>query len=72
MEIKNFGNIIVNPNVLPPCGKRKVPAKLVKQKTGPITPKAITSRAITFKDPSKHRMAIDGCGHIPYQDYRAQ
>jgi len=32
MKIKDLGNIIADPNVLPPHGKKKVPAKLVKEK----------------------------------------
>jgi len=67
MDIENLGNIIVDPNVLPPRGKKKVPAKLVNQKTDPITPKAITSKTLTFKSLSMHRLAIDGRSHIPYK-----
>jgi len=32
MEIKDLGNIIVDPNVLPPLNKKKVQAKVVKEK----------------------------------------
>jgi len=66
MDIENLGNIIVDPNVLPPCGKKKVPAKLVKEKTNPIksnnvTPNNVTPKVLTFKKPSTHRLVIDGC-----------
>jgi len=58
MPIKDLGDIDVDPNVLPNCDEEKEePAKSNKLKKG----------FITFKDPSTHRTAIDGRGHIPYK-----
>jgi len=67
MKIENLSNIIVDPNVLPPCGKKKVPAKLVKEKPNDVTPNNVTPKVLTFKKPSTHRLAIDGRGPIPYK-----
>jgi len=84
MEIKDLGNIIVDLNVLPPSGdtqgdKKKVPAKIVKEKvtkekcsienqacTSSDAPKILGKQNL-FSKPSTHRTAINGCGHIPYK-----
>jgi len=78
MKIKDLGNIIVDPNVLPPRGKKKMPAKLVKEKTNNltpnnVTPNDVTPKVLTFKKPSMHRSAIDGHSHIySLQDCQVQ
>jgi len=45
---------------------------MVKEKPDPITPKIITSKTLTFKNPSTHRLVIDVCGHIPYKITRQE
>jgi len=76
MEIKDLGDIVVDPNVLPPRGKKKVPAKITKGKcsveiqtctsSSSDAPKIVAAQN-SFSKPSTHRTAIYGCGHIPYK-----
>jgi len=47
MEIKDLGNIIVDPNVLPPCNKNKVLAKVIKEKVTKEKSDNITCNDIT-------------------------
>jgi len=67
MDIENLGDIIVDPNVLPPHDKKKVPAKAAKEKPNDVITNNLTPKVPTFKKLSTHRSAIDGCGHIPYK-----
>jgi len=67
MKIKDLGDIIVDLNVLPPQDKKKVPAKLVKEKPNNVTPNNVTPQVLTFKKPSMHRLVIDSRCHIPYK-----
>jgi len=82
MEIKDLGNIIVDPNVLPPSGvspdngKKKVLAKIDKEKcsveiqtctlSSSDAPKIVAAQN-SFSKPSTHRTAINGHGHILYK-----
>jgi len=81
MEIKDLGDIVVDPNVLPPCEKKKVPAKITKEKclvenktctsdkseTSSSDAPKITATQSSFSKPSTHRTAINGRGHFPYK-----
>jgi len=47
MEIKDLGNIVVDPNVLPPHNKKKVLAKIVKEKITKGKSNHITSNVLS-------------------------
>jgi len=53
--VENLGDIIVDPNVLPPRDKKKVLAKVAKEKPNDVITNNLTPKVQTFKKLSTHR-----------------